>query len=272
MTKTALIIIIIIIILSFVVPIGAIILINRKHKLRLWVKIAIPVAVILIVNVSGFLTFFTIHYHATSEVKPYLEDDDEVKVKNTSNYYFFDNITNSNKALIFYGGAKVEEKSYAPLMSKIAHHGIDVFIAKMPFKFPLFKPLKADTIYKEFNTYQEVYMMGHSLGGVCASIVLNKTSYDYKGVIFLASYPDKPLDNKYKALSIYGTEDHVMNKKAYDKNVSHFPNGYVEHVIEGGNHANYGYYGKQHGDGKATISREEQINLTVAYVSLFIGL
>jgi hypothetical protein len=29
-------------------------------------------------------------------------------------------------------------------------------------------------------------------------------------------------------------------------------------VIEGGNHAQFGYYGIQTGDGKATISREDQ--------------
>ena len=272
MTKASLTLIIIISILSVILPIAAVILINRKHKLKLWVSIVAPVAFILVVNLSGCLIYFVIHYHAMSEVNAYLEDDNEVKVSDTSNYYFFDNLVNSDKALIFYGGAKVEEKSYAPMMSKIAHQGIDVFIVKMPLRFPLFNPMKAESVYKANNNYQEVYMMGHSLGGVCASRVLNNTSNEYKGIIFLASYSDKPMNNKYKALSIYGSEDKVINLNAYSNNISHFPTGYVEHVIEGANHANYGYYGNQKGDGKATITREAQIDQTVSYVSKFIGL
>lgn len=272
MTKSSLAIIIIISILSIVIPIVTIVLINRKHKLKLWVNISIPLVVILAVNSLGFLTYFLIHYHASDEVNAYLSNDNEVKVSSNSNYYFFDNISNNDKALIFYGGAKVEEKSYAPMMNRLSHQGIDVFITKMPLRFPLFSPMKAESIYKANNTYKDVYIMGHSLGGVCASMVLNKTSNDYKGIIFLAAYPSKPLDSKYKALSIYGSEDKVLNLDAYSKNKSNFPTGYVEHVIEGANHANYGYYGNQKDDGKATISRESQIDLTVNYVSDFIGL
>ena len=272
MTKAILTLIIIISVLSVIVPIVTIILINRKHKLKLWVSILVPMVFILVVNLSGCLIYFTIHYHASDEVNAYLEDDNEVKVSDTSNYYFFDNLANKDKALIFYGGAKVEEKSYAPMMSKISHQGIDVFITKMPFRFPLFDSMKAESIYKANNTYKEVYIMGHSLGGVCASRVLNNTSHDYKGIIFLASYSDKPLDSKYEALSIYGSEDKVIDLKAYSNNTSNFPTGYVERVIEGANHANYGYYGNQKGDGTATITREAQIDLTVGYVSEFIGL
>ena len=79
------------------------------------------------------------------------------------------------------------------------------------------------------------------------------------------------MDNKYKSLTIYGSEDKVMNMKEYNKNLSYLPKGYITKVIEGGNHANYGYYGKQKGDGVATISREQQIDLTISYVKDFIN-
>ena len=271
MTTPILILIIIIVILSFVVPILVIFLINRKHKLRLWVKIVIPVSVILIVNLSGFLIYFNIYYHATNEVNEYLKDDSEVIVKNTNEYYLFDNKANNDKALIFYGGAKVEEKSYAPMLNKIAHQGIDVFLAKMPSKFALFDSQKADAIYKKNNQYTNVYLMGHSLGGVCASMNLSKTNLDYKGIIFLASYPDKKLDDKYTALSIYGSNDKVLNLKEYNKHTSNFPSGYQTKIIEGANHANYGYYGAQKADGKADITREQQIDITVGYITSFLN-
>ena len=272
MSNVPVVIIIITTIVSIIIPVLVILLINRKHKVKKWIKISVPIIFTLVVNFVGFLCFFNIYYHATSEVKDYLKDDNEVKVYSKSDYYLFDNISINDKALIFYGGAKVEEKSYAPMLNKIAHQGYDVFLTKMPLRFPLFATGKANSIYQSNNTYTDVYLMGHSLGGVCASMALEKTSLSYKGIVFLASYPSKPLDNKYKALSIYGSEDKVLNLKEYNDNVSNFPTGYTQQIIEGGNHAYYGYYGNQKGDGKATITREAQIDQTVSYVSEFIGL
>ena len=104
MTKLILAIIIIIVILSLVLPILIILLINRKHKVRLWIKIVVPVSIFLLVNTGGPLIYFSIHYQATNEVKEYLVDDSEVKVTNTSNYYLFDNISNNETSIIFYGG------------------------------------------------------------------------------------------------------------------------------------------------------------------------
>ena len=268
MTKTTLMLIIVIVILSIVLPIAAILFIDKKRKVHLWLKILVPVMTILVVNVGGAFIYFNIHYKATSEVNEYLKDDSEVKVTNNKDYYLFDNLNNDDRAIIFYGGAKVEEKSYAPMLSKLAHEGIDIYLAKMPFCFALFNRSKADTIYKD--TYKEVYLMGHSLGGVCCAMDLENTKLDYKGVIFLASYPSKQMDNKYKTLTIYGSEDKVMNKKEFDKNQTYLPNEHTIKVIEGGNHANYGYYGKQKGDGVATISREQQIDLTISYVKDFV--
>ena len=270
MSNVPVVIIIVTNIVSVIIPLLVIFLINRKHKVKLWIKITVPIVFTLVVNFVGFLGFFHIHYHATSEVNNYLVDDNEVKVTTKGDYYFFDNIANSDKALIFYGGAKVEEKSYAPMLNKIAHQGYDVFLTKMPLRFPLFAIDKANSIYKSNNSYQDVYLMGHSLGGVCASMAIEKTSLEYKGIIFLASYPYKPLDNKYKALSIYGSEDKVLNLNEYNDNLSNFPSGYIQKIIEGGNHAYYGYYGEQKGDGKASITREQQIDITVNYVIDFL--
>ncbi len=271
MTKSALTIIIITVVLSILIPIVAILLIDKKYKLKLWVKITVPITFITIVNLCGFLAYFFFYYHATEEVVEYLKDSDKVRVSSAINYYYFDNIENDDTAIIFYGGAKVEEKSYAPMMHQLAENGYDVYLLKIPLRFALFSQTKADHVYKSIDQYENVYLMGHSLGGVCAAIDLVQTELDYEGIIMLASYSNKPIDNKYKALTIYGTEDRVMNRKEYEKNIVNLPNGYVSKIIEGGNHANYGYYGAQKGDGEATISREQQIDLTVSYIVDFIN-
>ena len=64
------------------------------------------------------------------------------------------------------------------------------------------------------------------------------------------------------SLSIYGTNDYVLNRKKYLKSKELLPTNHYEFIIEGGNHANFGNYGNQKKDGSSTITREYQQELT----------
>ena len=57
-------------------------------------------------------------------------------------------------------------------------------------------------------------------------------------------------------LSIYGSEDGVLSFDKYKESIVNLPLGFVEQVIEGGNHAQFGDYGAQKGDNKASISEK----------------
>nr|MCR5462730.1 alpha/beta hydrolase [bacterium] len=97
--------------------------------------------------------------------------------------------------------------------------------------------------------------------GVVASSYASKTE-KVKGVILLASYSTKSLSNK-EVLSIYGTNDGILDKKAYDKNKNNLPNNYTEYVIDGANHSQFGLYGLQKKDKEASISFDTQLYITV---------
>ena len=87
---------------------------------------------------------------------------------------------------------------------------------------------------------------------------------DYEGLILLGSYSTADLsDTDLDVLSVFGSEDKVMNREKYDKNKKNLPNGFGEFVIDGGCHAYFGMYGAQEGDGTPTITVEEQIRITV---------
>ena len=96
---------------------------------------------------------------------------------------------------------------------------------------------------------------------ICEHVIYSYNTSS-KGIIFLAAYPNKKIDDSLKCLSMYGSNDKVLNKKEYNKNISNFPSNYKEVIIEGGNHSNFGDYGFQRRDGKASISKEEQVNIT----------
>jgi hypothetical protein len=82
----------------------------------------------------------------------------------------------------------------------------------------------------------------------------------------LAAYPTKTLDASLYSAIIYGSEDGVLNRKKLEEADRYLPEGGEQYVIEGGNHAQFGSYGIQTGDGVATISSEMQQRKTVEFI------
>lgn len=231
-------------------------------------KILYTILIIVVLLFLAIFIYLNIYYHADKEVYDYLKNTEEVKVTKISDGYFFDGY-GENDAIIFYPGAKVETESYATLMYKIAKEGIDCFLINMPFRIAFFGSNKASDIIKEYK-YDNYIMMGHSLGGVVATSYLNKHEDKVNTIIYLASYPNEKLNENTKMLSIYGSEDKVLSKKAYENSKDNWSSIAVEFKIEGGNHANFANYGNQKGDGTSTIDRETQQNLTVSKIVEFI--
>ena len=95
---------------------------------------------------------------------------------------------------------------------------------------------------------------------------------DYDGLILLAAYSTKDLSQTtLRVLSVYGSEDGVMNRESYEKNWSNLPADTSEVVLDGGCHAQFGFYGAQDGDGVPTITGEEQVRQTVEAIAAFVG-
>ena len=176
----------------------------------------------------------------------------------------------SEIGFIFYPGGKVEYTSYLPLMRALAARGIFCVLYDMPFNLAVFGINSADGIGEEYPSVKEWYIGGHSLGGSMAASYLSKNPEDFSGIVLLGSYSTADLSSlEIKALSIYGSEDGVMNREKYAKNTKNLPENFTEIIIEGGAHAYFGMYGEQDGDGAASISAENQISMTALYISDF---
>ena len=70
-------------------------------------------------------------------------------------------------------------------------------------------------------------------------------------------------------ISIFGSEDSVLNMEKYAGYRRNLPAAFEEHIIEGGCHAGFGSYGPQDGDGVPTMTGEEQIAETVRLLTAF---
>lgn len=222
-------------------------------------------AAIIILGISYFISH--LFYHADETMLIALDSRTDVQVTETSSYYAFTpTAADATTGFILYPGALVDADAYAPLMAQLTQAPVASFIAKMPFDLAIFKEDAAASIIEDYPTIQNWYIGGHSLGGVMAASYANQHPDLIKGVVFLASYPNKNLkDQDFKVLSLYGTNDQVLNMTSYTEAQSLLPTDashFTEVIIPGGNHANFGNYGPQSGDGTATISQDEQQQIT----------
>jgi hypothetical protein len=216
---------------------------------------------------SLFLFFWlNDYYKATTDVNDYLTSTDKIEIFNDENNYLTFKPENPTSAIIFYPGGKVDSLAYAPLMFELAENGFLTILIKMPFNLAVFDINAASKVRDLYPNISNWYLSGHSLGGSMAASHLANNSDKYQGLILLGSYSTKNLSNlDIKTLSIYGENDNVLNKANYNKYITNLPN-LEELVIEGGNHANFGYYGNQKGDGISIITRQEQIKLTIDFI------
>ena len=224
-------------------------------------RVIIPVISFLFI-VIVCIWYVNDYYHTDENVQEYLQTKDSVSVTEMPEGLYLDGPGNET-ALISYPGAKVEYTAYLPLLSELADQGIDCFLIKMPCNLAIFGQNKAKKIMDSYE-YDHWYLSGHSLGGAMAASYASGYLESLNGLVLLAAYPTKSLkSDSFSVLSLYGSEDGVLNMEKVEEGKAYMPVDYAEVCIEGGNHAQFGNYGEQKGDHAADISREEQQAQTV---------
>lgn len=179
----------------------------------------------------------------------------------------------STTGLILYPGGLVDAHAYMELASLFAlsgsgHH---VIIAKMPANLAVLNTMAAISITDEFPEKDWV-IGGHSLGGAMACSMLDKKADSFAGLVLMAAYSSESADLSSwtaPALSITATNDQILDWEKYEEAKKRLPAGTAYFDIFGGNHAGFGSYGTQKGDGEAEISREEQHRQIVELIQNF---
>ena len=209
----------------------------------------IAIIIVLLAIVSLSIYSANNYSPADNEALKYLNVSENVSISKVSNGVFLDGPGNDT-AVIFYPGAKIEYTSYLPLMNNLALKGVDSYIVEMPLNLAFLGMNSADDIIKNSN-YSHYVLAGHSLGAYAASSYCAKHN-NVDALVLLAGYSNKEIDIP------------VLNDSKL-----HYKN-FTEHIIEGGNHGQFGNYGLQKGDGKATINSTQQQNETANEIIKFI--
>ena len=234
-----------------------------KNKRKILI-ISISIVAALAIIFGACAIYLGDYYRADEGAIAVFAPEDNVAVSTLDNGNIVFEPQGATVGFIFYPGGKVEANAYQPLMAELAREGVLCVLVEMPFNLAVFDINAADGIQEQYPEIEDWYIGGHSLGGSMAASYLADHVDEYEGLILLGSYSTADLsDTDLDVLSIYGSEDKVLNHEKYDENKSNLPDGFCEVVIDGGCHAYFGMYGAQDDDGTPTISNHEQIRLTV---------
>ena len=163
--------------------------------------------------------------------------------------------------LIIYPGGRVDPRSYAPIAQQLSAEGYLVAIVPMPFNLAVFGSGRASDIINGFPEVNKWVIAGHSLGGTMAARYSLQHPEKVQRLALWASYPaasDDLSQSSIPSASIYGTLDGLTSLQDIENSRQFLPQDTLWVPINGGNHAQFGWYGDQPGDNPANISRETQ--------------
>ena len=233
-------------------------------------KILLSISASLLVLVGACALYLGDFYHADMDKIEKMTYETEVEMQTDENGNLVFEPEQAKNGLIFYPGGKVEYTAYIPLMKSLASEGTLCLLVEMPFNLAVLDVNAADGLQEQYPEIESWYIGGHSLGGSMAASYLAENKDLFDGLVLLGAYSTADLsDLEIEVLSVYGSEDLVMNHEKYESNLTNLPSDLTEFVIDGGCHAYFGMYGAQDGDGTPSITNEEQIQVTVdAFIDL----
>ena len=243
------------------------------YKVKKKKRFIIPIVIIaiLLAIAATCVIYVSDYYRADKEAIDAFMPGAELPVRELDDGTLLIGNESAECGFVFYPGGKVEYTAYIPLMRAVAEKsGVLCALVRMPCNLAVLDSNAAGDVLAECTSVNRWYIGGHSLGGSMAASYASSHADDFEGVILLASYSTADLSgSELRVLSVYGSEDGVMNREKYEKNLKNLPSDFAEFVIDGGSHAYFGMYGEQDGDGKATITDSEQIMISAELISAF---
>ncbi len=174
-------------------------------------------------------------------------------------------------AMVFLPGGGVDPDAYVPLVRRIADTGIPVALVRLPWRMAFTESAQAETWNRVLQARDQLggrpfVLAGHSRGAALSGTFAFNHASVLAGLIMIGT--THPRDHDLSALTIpvlkvAGTSDCVADLEASRANARNLPASTTWTVIDGGNHAQFGYYGTQLGDCSAEITRDAQQQQTL---------
>jgi len=197
-----------------------------------------------------------------------LKSDASVVVGQTAEFWSFAPAKGvGTTALLFFPGGGVDPMAYTPLCRAVAAEGWTVYLVRLPGQLapPDQHRRKAITqgkgVIGAAPAVKRWVVAGHSMGASIAARFVHDEPKQFGGMVLIGTTHPRDFDlSGYSGdvTKVFGTEDQVAKPSQSEANKKLLPATTTWVRVEGGNHAQFGWYGGQPGDGKAKISRDAQ--------------
>jgi hypothetical protein len=228
-------------------------LIRRRIRITGWTALTA-----LIVTVIGFLTWFHIVFPADRAATLEVYQDDRVVVTPADGVVIMSPSTPTSETtgLMVFPGARVDPFAYLHPFVEVAANGTTVVIVDPLFNMALFDPRGVSELAAFAPDITRWVLAGHSLGGVKACMEADHPAVS--GLILLASYCANDISSlDITVTEVIASQDGLIDNDLRLEAEANLPPGFTTHTLEGANHASFGTYGPQPGDGVATTTPAE---------------
>lgn len=183
------------------------------------------------------------------EARAALQSDELVSVS-TEDWLVFAPKSGIPKAgFIYYPGGRVQAEAYAPTARALAEAGYLAVITPMPLNLAVFNASAADEVIAKYPEVKRWAIGGHSLGGSMAARYAAEHLGKVQGLAIIAAYPEASNDlsgrTDLAVISLYGERDGLARPSQVEGSKHLLPANAQFVKILGGNHAQFGWYGKQ---------------------------
>lgn len=245
---------------------------SRTRARRIIRAVLISLAALVLAGVVGILMWANVGVMQAEQ--PALESvrtNPSVHITENQNSFILTSTAEaSGKGLVFIPGAKVSADAYLyKLSGAVAESGLTVVVTKPILNLAFFDQRGLDTFTNAVPDIDEWFVGGHSLGGVRACQYAEQP--DVSGLVLFGSYCANDLaDVDTRVLSLSGSND-LLSTPEKIMNAAHLlPTATTFFPIDGANHASFGDYGVQAGDGVATLDSSVVRDVIAAELNSFL--
>jgi hypothetical protein len=211
----------------------------------------------LLVTLVGFLVFFHIVFPADRAATLEVFRDTRVQVYHDDGRVIMSPTdTAHHRGILYFPGARVNPYSYLHPFVDVVAEGATLVVVDPLFHMALLDPRDVDDLTQDFPGITHWVVAGHSLGGVKACLMVDNPAV--RGLVLFASYCASDIRrSEVLVIQVVADQDLLITPQQREDSRPFLPDARKIVTLTGANHASFGTYGPQPGDGMSTLDRTQ---------------
>jgi hypothetical protein len=216
----------------------------------------------IVIAAAGYLFWASNGVPASAKALAAMQGDQQLVVSDDSWISFSPRLPALETGIIFYPGAQVDPRGYAPLMRALASRGYLAVIVRMPFNLAVLGIDRAEAVIAAYPGVEKWVIAGHSLGGVMAAQFVADHQGAISGLGLLAAYAATDISSRSLPVSsIYGSLDEAATAAEIEAAAHLLPATTRYIAIDGGDHYQFGDFENAPRTGSISLDQQRQQTL-----------